>query len=414
MVTRRKLFQNSSMMALSALGSGAARPTLPDKANFRVQEFETCLNAGRWHPLSNGARKAADLYQEYKQRGIWDRGSLGSPSNPNAHGGSQAETKQLFAKLIGASVDEIAFVQSTTAGENLVVQALGLPADGVNIVTDGLHFEGSLYLYDALRQKGMDVRVVKPRNWRLEMADLERAIDKQTRLVAISLVSYINGFEHDLRRVCEVAHAKGALVYADIVQAAGAMPFDVGASGVDFCATASYKWLMGDFGLGFLYASKGVLGRRLRRPVHSYRQLRSFSNHMFPYDSPAPSPVTWAQHETAAGYFEQGTLANSVSETLAYSLQYLETLGVETIHKHSQSMIQQMRREVPRLGHALITPEESRGPLVAFQLKDPMAIEAKLKKAKVDVTISDHRMRVSPSVYNDQADIDRLLQALSS
>src|SRR5947207_2517972 len=140
--TRRDLVAGSGSLALAL--AAPTKPTLPDKQNFRVQDFETCLNAGRWHPLSNGARQAADLYQEYKQRGIWDWSSLWSAPNQKSHGGSQPETKRLFAKLINASPDEIAFVQSTTAGENLVVQSLGLPADGVNIVTDGLHFEGSL------------------------------------------------------------------------------------------------------------------------------------------------------------------------------------------------------------------------------------------------------------------------------
>lgn len=409
MFTRRSLLHSS---AAAAFGAVDTKPALPDKANFRVQQFQTCLNAGRWHPLSNGARAAADLYQEYKQRGIWDRGGLRSAGNPNAHGGSQAETRQLFAKLINASPAEIAFVQSTTAGENLVVQALGLPAAGANIVTDGLHFEGSLYLYDALRQQSMDVRIVKPRNWRVELRDLEKAINKQTRLVAISLVSYINGFQHDLKRICDIAHANGALVYADIVQAAGAMPVDVKASGVDFAATASYKWLMGDFGLGFLYARQDLLGGRLKRPVYSYRQLRSFANHMFPYDAPSLSPVSWEQDNSAAGYFEEGTLANAVSETLAYSLQYIQTIGVDNIRKHSQSLIDHLRSEVPKLGHQLITPEDSAGPLVAFQLENPQLVEAKLKKAKVDVSVTDHRMRVSPSVYNDHADIERLLAAL--
>jgi hypothetical protein len=151
-----------------------AKPTLPDKTNFRVQEFETCLKAGRWHPLSNGTRLAAERYHEYKQRGIWDRRGLWSASNPNLHGGSQNQSKQLFAHLINASPDEIAVVQSTTAGENLIVRALGLPTGEANIVTDGLHFEGSLYLYDALRRKGMDVRIVRPRQWRIEMEDFER------------------------------------------------------------------------------------------------------------------------------------------------------------------------------------------------------------------------------------------------
>ena len=410
MLSRRHVLAVPGALAVPAAGGG---PGLPDKGNFRVQQFETCLNNARWHPLSNGARAAAEQYQEYKQRGIWDRSGLWAAANPKSHSGSQVETKRLFAQLIHAAPEEIAFVQSTTAGENLVVRALGLPAQGANIVTDGLHFEGSLYLYDALRRQGHDVRVVKPRNWRVELKDLERVIDRQTRLVAVSLISYINGFEHDLKQLCELAHSRGALVYADIIQAAGAMPVDVKASGVDFAATASYKWLMGDFGLGFLYVKPSAL-QQLQRPVYSYRQLSGFSNHMFPYDAPSPDLVGWKQLENAAGYFEQGTLANAVSETLAYSLDYIHRLGVERIHQHSQTLIARLRREVPKLGHALITPEESRGPIVAFELKDPASVQAKLNRAKVDVTIADHRMRVSPSVYNDQADVDRLLEALAS
>ena len=72
----------------------------------------------------------------------------------------------------------------------------------------------------------------------------------RTKLVAVSLVSMINGFQHDLKALCDIAHSRGALVYADIIQGAGAVPIDVHAWGVDFCACATYKWLMGDFGVG--------------------------------------------------------------------------------------------------------------------------------------------------------------------
>jgi selenocysteine lyase/cysteine desulfurase len=421
MLTRRNLLKTSGLLTLGTAAPysayanlASARPTLPDRANFRVQEFETCLNSGRWHPLSNGARAAVDRYHKYKQRGIWARKGLEGPADPAMHGGSQPEAKALFAQLINATPDEIAFVQSTTAGENLVVRSLGLPADNANIVTDGLHFEGSLYLYDSLRRGGMDVRIVRPRDWKIQMDDLKRAIDKNTRLVAISLISFVNGFEHDLKAVCELAHQNGALVYTDMVQAAGAMPIDVRASGVDFCATASYKWLMGDFGLGFLYVNQALLGSRILRPVHSYNQVTQYATHMFPYDSPGKGEISYEQLSTAAGYYQQGTLASAVTETLAYSLQYIQTLGVNNIQRHSQELIGRLRTEVPRLGHELITPANARGPLVAFSLKDPLGVAAKLSAAKVDVTITDHRMRISPAVFNDHNDIDRLLQALST
>ena len=416
MLSRRTLLKTSGLLALeSALPAlpQAEAPTLPDRANFRCQEFEVCLNSGRWHPLSNGARAAVNRYHEYKQRGIWDHPTLEAPSDPTMHGGSQLKAKALFAQLINASPDEIAFVQSTTAAENLVVRSLGLPAAGTNIVTDGLHFEGSLYLYDCLRKAGAEIRVVKPRGWAIDYADLEKAVDKNTRLVAVSLVSSTNGFTHDLKRVSALAHERGAPVYADLVQGVGAMPVDVKDSGVDFAATASYKWLQGDFGLGFLYVRKELLASgKLVRPVMSYNQIHGYATHMFPDDAPGTSSITYEQLGTAAGYFQQGTLSNAITETLAYSLDYLQQLGVQNIQRHIQGLIAQVRTEVPKLGHELITPASAAGPLVAFRLKNPEAVAAKLKAANVDVTLGNGRMRVSPAVFNNFGDIDRLLAAM--
>ena len=73
-----------------------------------------------------------------------------------------------------------------------------------------------------------------------------------------------------------------------------------------------------------------------------------------------------------------------------------------------------MRREMPEVGFACLTPEEARGPILAFAKKDAGAKHgARLKAAKVDVSVYPHRIRVSPSVYNDEGDVERLLEALS-
>src|ERR1051326_9570276 len=110
-----------------------------------------------------------------------------------------------------------------------------------------------------------------PRDFRIDLKDLERVIDKKTKLVEISLVAMANGFQHDLKAVCDLAHSRGAYVYADIVQAAGNTPIDVRASGVDFAACATFKWLMGDFGLGFLYVKEELLDRVLGQTQFGYR-----------------------------------------------------------------------------------------------------------------------------------------------
>jgi selenocysteine lyase/cysteine desulfurase len=426
-ITRRQLGQSlvASMgaAALSAVAGGEkcapsavfigeqVRLTLPLRDQFVTGEYEVCLNNARWHPMSKGAKQAVVDYLEYKQRGVW--------TPPDEVSAMQRDVKAAFARLIHAEVSEVAYVNSTTAGESLFVSALGLTdadpgtgrAGAGNIVTDALHFEGSLYLYDALRKQGVDVRVVRPRDWRIPLEDMKKAIDGKTRLVAVSQVSFINGFEHELKQLCEVAHAHGALVYVDAVQAAGAIPIDVKDSGIDAMGCASYKWLMGDMGLGFLYVKQDVIPR-LKRTQYGYRQLAEFSYHAFPWDEPGTFPVEWKQSENASGFFEIGTYDNATIAALSYSLPLILKLGVENIQKHTQVLLGPLREELPRMGYACITPKDSHGPMATFLVSDAKKTAVALDRGKVDVSLSPGRMRISPSIYNDESDVRALLAAL--
>jgi selenocysteine lyase/cysteine desulfurase len=394
---------------LRAEAAAVETTELPARGAFVTPDFEVCLNNARWHPLSVGARRATEEYLEYKSRGIFNQNGLTSPTS--------LAVKQSFATLIGAGPDEIAFVQSTTAAENLVVSALGLTApkgeaSKFNIVTDALHFEGSLYMYTELQRRGVEVRIVKPRGWAIEHSDLERVVDKQTRLIAVSLVSWVNGFTHDAKRLAELAHAHGAKLYLDAVQAAGVMPIDVRASGVDFLGCASYKWLMGDFGLGFLYVRQELLPT-LERTQWSFRQFSEMHYHALPGDKPGAFPATFDQLHTAAGYFELGTYANAVLATLSYSMPWMQRIGVAKIQAHAHSLNAVLRSEMPRLGYECITPENAGAAIISFAVKDDAATDARLKAKNVDVSLNPGRMRVSPSVYNNEADIHALLEALS-
>lgn len=174
--------------------------------------------------------------------------------------------------MINAKPSEIAYVPNTSTGENLVVNGLGLDRDARgNVVTDALHFQGALVHLLELKKKGLDLRIVRPTaDGRIDVRDMARLVDKRTRLIEVSSVASYNGLQHDLKAVCDLAHANGAYVYADIIQSAGAVPLDVRAIGLDFAACSGFKWLMADFGLGFLYARcvesfRGGVHRRQRR-----------------------------------------------------------------------------------------------------------------------------------------------------
>jgi selenocysteine lyase/cysteine desulfurase len=410
-ITRRTLLHGAGSMALASLGrrawlaAPAAGLPLSGQVDFPIPEGTTYLNNASWHPMSVQAMAAIHEYLERRVHRITEMPSGGQAVKD--------DVKARFAALINARPSEISFIQSTMMGENLVVSGLGLPSSGGNVVTDALHFDGSMYLYGSLKARGLDVRTVRPRDWRIDIRDMESVVDKNTKLIALSLVSYYNGFQHDLKAVCDLAHAHGAHVYADIIQAAGAVPIDVRASGVDFAACSSFKWLMGDFGLGFMYVREDLLDRVIRRTQYGYEQTDDVVAHLLPADPPSSEPYTWTVLQGAGAHFQVGTSSYSALGALRQSLQHIQEVGVANIQAHRQPLIDRLQREMPRLGFESLTPPGTTSPIVSFAMKDRAGVAAKLRKANVTVGDSLNRLRVSPSVFNDQRDVDRLLAALS-
>ena len=370
------------------------------------QQFDTggliYLDSGSQHPLPKVSRKAGD---DYLARRALDPAMLSPRPDDDL-------VRASFARLINAEPDEIAFVPSTTAAEQMVLRALGLPEPGAHIVTDTLHFFGSFPIYGEMARQGCEVSWVRAVDGRIRIEHVEAAVRKGTRLVALSLVSTYNGFAHDLARVCEIAHAAGAMVYADIIHAAGCIPLDVRASDVDFAACASYKWLMGDFGLGFLYVRKDRLAN-LRRPGAGYYGVQSFATHVYPFDPPGDAVADYSFAETAMGCFAQGTFSHSTAAILDSSLALLNTMGPASIQAHVQPMIRRVKQELPRLGYALASPEEAETPLATFTLANAAErLRGPLAAAKIRLTVSRNRFRITPSVFNSMADIDALIDLL--
>jgi selenocysteine lyase/cysteine desulfurase len=391
------------LMAASVPQRAAPPPgfqDFPRKQDFRIADGWTYINGAYTHPMPIAAAEAA---REWTSR----RTMVGGPPPP-----PRPDARLAFATLINAKPTEVAWIPNTSTGENWVVEALGIHRLDGNVVTDALHFEGALVHLMELQQQGLDLRVVPARDGRIDLADMERVVDGRTKLVEVSLVSMYNGFQHDLAAVCALAHAHGALVYADIIQGVGAVPLDVKATGVDFAATASYKWLMGDFGVGFFYMKEELMDR-LRRTHWSYESAPDTEIHLSPYDPQHPTPVTWTPGTAAAQFLQLGTYSIGVGVALSTSIPYIQALGVANIERYRAPLIRRLQQEMPRLGFTPQTPADSTSPIVTFAHRDTRAAAAKLQAARVNVRVAPTWMRISPSIYNDMADIERLLEALS-
>lgn len=365
----------------------------------------TFLDAAYMHPMSV---ESGDAIRRYLQCREGDRVAAELLMTQ-----SRSTALAAFARLMHCDPASLGWIPSTMVGENLVVNGLGIdPGSGrARVVTDAYHFSGSLFMYNQMREAGVDVEVVMPRGHRIELADLDAAITPGTTLVAVSLVSATTGFVHDLQALCDLAHSRGALVYADLIQAAGAMPVDLTASGVDFCACSTYKWLMGDFGVGFFYARPESLDR-LSRTQTGYRQMAAYQTHFLPYDAPGDHPVTSASATSVAGHVEVGTLGNAAIAGLAHSLEMLGRTDITSLRGRRQSMFERLAERLPELGFEPMTAHDTSGPIVAYAYENAGRLHDGLAQRNIRVGLYANRIRISPSFYNTMDDIDALIEAL--
>ncbi|HEY8254230.1 MAG TPA: aminotransferase class V-fold PLP-dependent enzyme, partial [Rhizomicrobium sp.] len=172
-----------SLSALPLTGAAHVAPSLPDKASY---EFSgTYLNAAYAHPVNRQARQAGnDFLAARANREVTRPWPADNPRN-------QAAAK--FAAFINADPGEIAVVPSTMEGENHLLAALGID-ENHGVVTDVYHYGPSLVLYGELHKRGVPLKVLAPRNNRIELQDIEQAIGLDTNLVAISHVGSNTGF----------------------------------------------------------------------------------------------------------------------------------------------------------------------------------------------------------------------------
>ncbi len=367
------------------------------RADFPSVARETYVNSASMHPVGTFAADAVKQVVDFRLYGPGEgRSDFGAAK--------QEELKKKFGVLINASPTEIAYTANTSDGENIVVMGLDLPKRGGNIVIDELHFTSSLYMYKELEKKGIELRIVKHKNWAIDPDDMAKAIDKNTRLVSLALVSNVNGFMHDAKAVSVIAHARGALVFADIIQAVGAMPLDMKALGIDFASAGTYKWLMGERGIGFLYVREDLQGTVLPTTRYGHRQVSNFNR----------AALSWEPLPGAARY-ETGGIPVMMAACVNAGIDYVNKLGIPNIRAHAKQLTDRLQKELPPLGYKPLTPMGTETPIVAFELKDAAATTRMLQAGKVAGTViaNENRIRLAVSVFNTHEDIDRTVAVLS-
>jgi len=303
-----------------------------------------------------------------------------------------------FARIVKATPDEIALLYSTGEGENVIANGIGLKP-GDNVVIDDLHYNTEFVLYRALEaSRGIELRIVKNRDGAVTAGDFEPHIDKRTRIVSVAWVSHLNGFRHDMRPIADLAHAHGAMFYADAVQAVGMIDLDVRASGVDALCCGSYKWLMAEFGVAPFFVSHDVIDR-----IQSDRTGEFSVAHA--------EPDFRYQLLKTARKFEATSPAFGAVSQLQASLSYLEKVGISHIEEHTVGLAQQLREGLAKQGHNVFTPPGNRSSIVTFLCGRPVPdARAAFQAANIEVTVRAGQVRVAPALFNNADEIEKCLE----
>jgi cysteine desulfurase/selenocysteine lyase len=169
-----------------------------------------------------------------------------------------ARCRERAARLLGAERPErIIFTFNGTDSLNLALHGLLRPGD--HAVTSTVEHNSVLRPLRNLRDRGVEVSYVAgDREGRVNPDDVQRSLQKNTRLVALVHASNVTGTIQLIDRVGEMARAAGAFFLVDAAQTAGHLPIDVSRSPIDLLAAPGHKGLLGPLGTGILYLGPGV------------------------------------------------------------------------------------------------------------------------------------------------------------
>jgi selenocysteine lyase/cysteine desulfurase len=306
------------------------------------------------------------------------------------------------ARLLGACAPDIAFLGSASEAISAVAGVLPF-TPGDNVVVNDLEFMSVALPWMRLRSKGLEVRIVPHQDWTLPAESILAAVDERTALVALSHVSFVNGWRSDIACISAQLRGTRTKFLVDATQSAGIFPVD--ASLADFVISSTYKWLLGTHGLGILYVNPALDLPADPAAIGWYSIA----------DASAPDRYERYTLKPGAGRFEAGYLNFPAIYALNASLGYLGRLDGADLAGHVHDLGDEIIDGLTDLGLTVTTPRDRdvRGASVTFLHQDATSIGEELASRDVHVWAGDGRVRASPNIYTSSADIETYLGALA-
>jgi selenocysteine lyase/cysteine desulfurase len=371
----------------------------PQRDQFDIPLEVTYLNCAQ---LSPHLRVVSDAGVQAVQRGripwVRDRSDwFGVPERLRA----------AVARLLHSDPGGIALVPSVSYG--IATAAANVPlARGQNIVLLHEQFPSNVYAWRRrAHELGATVRTVRRAPLEAWTEAVLDGIDSDTAVEAVPNFHWMDGALVDLVRVGHAARSVGAALVVDASQSFGAYPIDVKLVQPDFLVSVGYKWQLGPYGLAYLYV--GPKWREAARPLEASWLTRGgaedFTNLVNYTD----------EHQEGARRFDMGGYPQFVLAAMALAaVSQLEAWTVERVAATLGPLTMKLATGAEALGCSVLRTERRVGHLLGIRV--PRGISAELPpglaEKKVHVSIRGDVIRVSPHLYNTEADVERFLEVL--
>lgn len=313
--------------------------------------------------------------------------------------------RQLAAQFINARPHEIGFAPNTSSGLGFIANGIDWQA-GDNVVTADCEFPANLHPWLRLKREcGVEVRMARERDGRLETEEILSLIDERTRVVTLSFVEFASGFRNDLRTIGRSCRERDVLFVVDAIQGLGALALDVERDMVDALSADAHKFLLGPDGCALFYISARAIGR-VRPTLVGWTSVRE------PYD------FNNYEQEYALGAkrFEPGALNTAGVVGLGAAIELFLQAGVEKIENYLLGLGDYLCEQLRERSYHIVSSrhEGEKSAVICCQHERYSAsdLHHKLNEQRIITTPRLNRLRISPHFYNTKEEIDQLIEAL--
>ncbi|MCK9235862.1 MAG: SufS family cysteine desulfurase [Acholeplasmataceae bacterium] len=325
------------------------------------------------------------------------------------------KARQKVAAFIHAETDEIIFTRGTTSSLNTIALAYrDLLKPGDEIITSELEHHSSLlpWMMAAQKTKAELKYIPLTKTGRITVESFKKVLTDRTKIVAITYISNVLGYQTPIKEIIALAHEKGAIVILDAAQAASHIAIDVKDLNVDYLAFSGHK-MFGPTGIGVLYGKKALLNQL--EPVEYGGEMA---------DQVFQTHATWKETPIK---FEAGTPIISGAIGLAAAVDYIQTHNLEQMQAYTLKLRDKIVNDLKAIEGITIYNPDAEIATITFNVDGvhPHDIATFLDQDKISVRAGHHcaqlvshflnvqsTLRVSLHIYNDERDGNLLVESI--